>query len=55
MPSVLDQPTTWPPVRPMWAIIRLVVVLPLVPVTATTGMVGVIVCGSAPSGDAMTR
>ena len=25
MPSVLDQPTTWPLVRAMWAIIRLVV------------------------------
>ena len=40
MPSVLDQPTTLPPVRAMCAISRLVVVLPLVPVTATTGIVG---------------
>ena len=45
MPSVLDHPTTRPLVRAMWATIRLVVVLPLVPVTATTGIVGVIVVG----------
>ena len=40
MPSVLDQPTSSPLARAMWAIIRLVVVLPLVPVTATTGIRG---------------
>ena len=34
--------------RAMCAIIRDVVVLPLVPVTATTGTFGVIVCGLAP-------
>ncbi len=39
----------------MCAIIRLVVVLPLVPVTATTGIFGVIVCGAAPFGDSATR
>ena len=39
----------------MWAIIRLVVVLPLVPVTATTGIVGTIVCGPSPCGEATTR
>ena len=55
MPSVLDQPTFRPPVRAMWAIIRLVVVLPLVPVTATTGISGVIVWGTGPSGEAATR
>ena len=32
----------------MWAIIRLVVVLPLVPVTATTGIRGVMVVGPSP-------
>ena len=41
-------PTSRPSVRAMWAIIRLVVVLPLVPVTATTGTRGVIVCGPVP-------
>ena len=55
MPSVLDQPTSFPHVRAMWAIIRLVVVLPLVPVTATTGIRGVIVCGRVASGAAATR
>ena len=40
MPSVLDQPTRWPASRAMCAIIREVVVLPLVPVTATTGTFG---------------
>src|SRR6478672_5322956 len=48
MPSVFDQPTTSPLVRATWAIIRLVVVLPLVPVTATTGILGVIVVGRVP-------
>ena len=55
MPSVLDQPTCLPHVRAMWAIIRLVVVLPLVPVTATTGILGVIVVGAAPFGLSATR
>ena len=55
MPSVFDQPTILPAVRPMWAIIRLVVVLPLVPVTATTGICGVIVWGASPSSPAVTR
>ena len=44
-----------PSVRAMWAIIREVVVLPLVPVTATTGTRGVIVCGAAPGSAAATR
>ena len=48
MPSVLDQPTSRPLARAMWAIIRLVVVFPLVPVTAMTGTLGVIVVGRAP-------
>ncbi len=48
MPSVFDQPTSLPSVRAMCAIIREVVVLPLVPVTATTGIRGVIVRGPAP-------
>ena len=39
----------------MWAIIRLVVVLPLVPVTATTGIRGVIVVGPSPFGASATR
>ncbi len=52
---MLDQPTTLPAVRAMWAIIRLVVVLPLVPVTATTGILGTIVCGASPSSEATTR
>ena len=43
MPSVFDQPTSRPSARAMCAIIREVVVLPLVPVTATTGTRGVIV------------
>ena len=51
MPSVLDQPTTSPLVRAMCAIIRLVVVLPLVPVTATTGIFGVMVVGRVPARD----
>ena len=54
MPSVLDQPTTSPLVRAMWATIRDVVVLPLVPVTATTGIRGVIVVGRAPGSAAAT-
>src|SRR3954451_2317567 len=54
MPSVFDQPTTLPAVRPTCAIIRLVVVLPLVPVTATTGISGTIVCGASPAGAAAT-
>ncbi len=40
MPSVLDQPTCSPADRPMWAISRVTVVLPLVPVTATVGTRG---------------
>src|SRR5512132_3319678 len=40
MPSVLDQPTRRPAHRPMWAIRRVTVVLPLVPVTATVGTLG---------------
>ncbi len=52
---MLDQPTTLPSVRAMCAIIRLVVVLPLVPVTATTGICGAIVVGDEPSGAAATR
>jgi hypothetical protein len=55
MPSVLDQPTSLPDVRAMCAIIRDVVVLPLVPVTATTGILGVMVCGAAPGSAAATR
>ena len=55
MPSVFDQPTSLPPVRAMCAIIRDVVVLPFVPVTATTGTRGVIVVGAAPGSDAATR
>ena len=55
MPSVFDQPTSLPQVRAMCAIIRDVVVLPLVPVTATTGIFGVIVCGAAPGSAAATR
>ena len=39
----------------MWAIIRLVVVLPLVPVTATTGIRGVIVVGRGPARRRATR
>ena len=54
MPSVLDHPTTSPLVRAMWAIIRLVVVLPLVPVTATTGIFGVMVVGRSPLSAART-
>ena len=48
MPSVLDQPTTLPHSRPMCATIREVVVLPLVPVTATTGTRGSRVVGPSP-------
>ena len=48
MPSVFDQPTRWPASRAMCAIIREVVVLPLVPVTATTGTLGRIVVGPGP-------
>ena len=48
MPSVFDQPTRWPASRAMCAIIREVVVLPLVPVTATTGTFGRIVVGPGP-------
>ncbi len=55
MPSVLDQPTCLPQVRATWAIIRLVVVFPLVPVTAMTGILGTIVVGAAPSGLSATR
>ena len=55
MPSVFDQPTSRPSVRAMWAIIRDVVVLPLVPVTATTGTRGVIVVGAGPGSAAATR
>ena len=40
MPSVDDQPGIRPPALTRWAISRVVVVLPLVPVTATTGIVG---------------
>ncbi len=54
MPSVLDQPTCNPWVRAMWAIIREVVVLPLVPVTATIGMRGRIVVGAGPRSLART-
>ena len=54
MPSVLDHPTTSPLVRATCAIIRLVVVLPLVPVTANTGMAGVMVPGRSPRGAAAT-
>ena len=38
----------------MWAIIRDVVVLPLVPVTAMTGIFGVMVLGAAPGSDPAT-
>ncbi len=48
MPSVFDQPTCRPLSRAMCAIIRDVVVLPLVPVTATTGTVGRSVVGPGP-------
>ena len=48
MPSVLDQPTCRPWVRAMCATIREVVVLPLVPVTATTGTLGRSVVGAGP-------
>ena len=40
--------------RAMWATIRLVVVLPFVPVTATTGMAGVMVVGRLPGSAAAT-
>ncbi len=49
-----SRPAGRPP-APMWAIIREVVVLPLVPVTATTGTRGVIVVGAAPGSAAATR
>ena len=45
---VEDQPTCSPAVRPMWAIMRAVVVFPLVPVTAMTGTFGLIVVGWSP-------
>ena len=38
MPSVQVMPTVWPVARKMWAISRVVVVLPLTPVTATIGI-----------------
>ena len=49
-------PADDPAARPgaMWAIIRDVVVLPLVPVTATTGTRGAIVVGAAPGSLAAT-
>jgi hypothetical protein len=52
---VFDQPTTWPAVRPMCAISRVVVVLPFVPVTATTGTRGRASVGVRPAGAARTR
>ena len=55
MPSVFDQPTSSPWARAMWAIIREVVVLPLVPVTATTGTRGLIVVGLLPGSTAAAR
>ncbi len=54
-PSVLDQPTCSPAARPMCAIIRDVVVLPFVPVTATTGTFGRSVGGGLPGGSSRTR
>ena len=48
MPSVEDQPTTSPAQRPIRATIREVVVLPLVPVTATNGTCGFRVAGAGP-------
>jgi hypothetical protein len=49
-PSVLDQPTDNPAWRAMCPIMRAVVVLPLVPVIATTGIRGRISRGAEPSG-----
>ena len=51
-PSVLDQPTDNPARRATCPIIRAVVVLPLVPVIATTGISGRISRGAEPSGAA---
>ena len=50
MPSVVVMPTLWPACSMMWAMRRTVVVLPLVPVTATMPMS----CG-APRGKSMSR
>ncbi len=52
---MFDQPTILPSVRARWAISREVVVFPLVPVTATTGTRGVIVCGVGPGAGRGTR
>ncbi len=54
MPSVLDQPTCSPAIRAMCATIRDVVVLPFVPVTATTGTRGRSVVGPGPSSASRT-
>ena len=51
---MLDQPTCMPWVRAMCATIREVVVLPLVPVIATTGTFGFSVVGPGPGSDSRT-
>ena len=51
-PSVELQPVRKPAVMLMWASSRVVVVLPLVPVTEATGMRGVTRRGPSPSGEA---
>ena len=55
MPSVDDHPGTWPALAIRWAISRVVVVLPLVPVTAMTGIRGRSALTASPASLAGTR